>query len=565
MKEFTLTPTVDATQEFIEIANDFANPLDLVREAISNAFDARAKEIRLAFEAETMNGETVFVITLTDNGDGMNAAGLQSFFDLGSSTRRNDKTTIGEKGHGTKVYFNCKRLIVDTQRDGNRFVATLDEPFSKLHKRQIPPVTVKESASETAASGTTIKIYGYNSNRRERFTHDRLRDHIMWFTKFGSVERLFGVDKLADVKLLLKGLDADEFETLSFGHTFPAESGNINALFTAHTIQAPKYYCKRLVKTGHLPNHPEIKYHAVFSIEGNRVKYDNNPMLRRPGYNAPEGAYTVQDRYGLWLCKDFIPIQRRNDWITVRGTEFTKFHAFLNCQDLRLTANRGSIENTPAEILQDIEAVARKIYQEIVEGDEWLQLSYLEEESESYNTIEKEKKNFELRVTKANRANIAQYKNTVLVEPQRESGVHSLVVQLMTLEPDLFPFTVVDYDTLEGIDIIVKDHNTVPVHTSRLYYVEFKNLLAKTFNHSFENLHSIICWNTELKHGDIVKDINKEERQLSVVAPANQGDRTRYFLDHPRKAHKIEVYVLKDYLAQKLKIEFRPRTATDTF
>jgi hypothetical protein len=33
MAEFTLQPTVDQTQEFIEIANDFANPLDLVREA----------------------------------------------------------------------------------------------------------------------------------------------------------------------------------------------------------------------------------------------------------------------------------------------------------------------------------------------------------------------------------------------------------------------------------------------------------------------------------------------------------------------------------------------------
>jgi hypothetical protein len=29
MSEFVLIPTVDQAQEFIEIANDFANPLDL--------------------------------------------------------------------------------------------------------------------------------------------------------------------------------------------------------------------------------------------------------------------------------------------------------------------------------------------------------------------------------------------------------------------------------------------------------------------------------------------------------------------------------------------------------
>lgn len=120
MTEFILTPTVDQAQEFIEIANDFANPLDLVREAISNAFDAHAKDITLAFETEQISGETTFVIRLIDNGDGMGRAELQSFFDLGNSTRRTDNTTIGEKGHGTKVYFNAKKLIVDTQREGMR-------------------------------------------------------------------------------------------------------------------------------------------------------------------------------------------------------------------------------------------------------------------------------------------------------------------------------------------------------------------------------------------------------------------------------------------------------------
>jgi hypothetical protein len=72
-----------------------------------------------------------------------------------------------------------------------------------------------------------------------------------------------------------------------------------------------------------------------------------------------------------------------------------------------------------------------------------------------------------------------------------------------------------------------------------------------------------VCWDTDLKHGDIVKDINNEERKLCVVAPLDGADYTRYFLDNPRKAHRIEVFVLKDYLPQKLKIEFRPRTSTD--
>lgn len=62
-----------------------------------------------------------------------------------------------------------------------------------------------------------------------------------------------------------------------------------------------------------------------------------------------------------------------------------------------------------------------------------------------------------------------------------------------------------------------------------------------------------------------MKDINNDERKLAVVSPADPKDYTRYFLENPRKAHRIEVFVLKDYLPQKLKIEFRPRTEKDTY
>ena len=128
-------------------------------------------------------------------------------------------------------------------------------------------------------------------------------------------------------------------------------------------------------------------------------------MLRRPGYSAPGGAYTIQERYGLWLCKDRIPIQRKNEWITFKGSEYTKFHAFFNCQDLRLTANRGSIDNTPSEILQDIKNEVKKIYDDIVKGDEWTAMEWLEDEAASYQTTEKERNNFEWRIKKINRSN----------------------------------------------------------------------------------------------------------------------------------------------------------------
>ena len=75
--EFTITPEVNSTQEFIEIAQDFSNPLDLVREAISNAFDANATNIKLGFNVITEYGERILKIEIEDNGSGMDRTGLK--------------------------------------------------------------------------------------------------------------------------------------------------------------------------------------------------------------------------------------------------------------------------------------------------------------------------------------------------------------------------------------------------------------------------------------------------------------------------------------------------------
>ena len=115
MTSFTITPTVNQAKEFMEIASDFGQPLELLREAISNAFDAKATRIQTLFSTELSKGVYVLKILIEDNGTGMDRNGLQAFFDLGNSPRHKEKLgsmaasgtwPIGEKGHGTKVYFN---------------------------------------------------------------------------------------------------------------------------------------------------------------------------------------------------------------------------------------------------------------------------------------------------------------------------------------------------------------------------------------------------------------------------------------------------------------------------
>ena len=257
-----ITPKVDETQEFIEIANDFSNPLDLVREAISNSYDAKATEIRISFAVIKEFGEATLLIKLIDNGTGMTLDQLQSFFDLGNSTRRGDKQTIGEKGHGTKVYFNSRRIEVRTSTGIEAHLAIMDDPFRRLHDRKIPTVEVTALDVSSQGKGTEITMHGYNNNRRDKFTHPILKDYVTWFTKHGAIDTVFVADE-PKTTLLLRGLGRDLDEEIPQGHPFPSDSKDINHLFEEYLVKAPDYYAKRILRTGCLKNFPEVAYQAL--------------------------------------------------------------------------------------------------------------------------------------------------------------------------------------------------------------------------------------------------------------------------------------------------------------
>lgn len=72
----------------------------------------------------------------------------------------------------------------------------------------------------------------------------------------------------------------------------------------------------------------------------------------------------MADRYGIYLCKDFVPVQRVNDWITGFGTgsnSYVMLHGFINCQKLKLTANRGSVANTNLLIVNELKKDLERI------------------------------------------------------------------------------------------------------------------------------------------------------------------------------------------------------------
>ena len=78
----TFIPEVNPKAEFAEIANDFSNPLEIIREAISNCFDAKADVIKISVFIDRTTGLDELIVEIEDHGEGISENDLKGFLDL---------------------------------------------------------------------------------------------------------------------------------------------------------------------------------------------------------------------------------------------------------------------------------------------------------------------------------------------------------------------------------------------------------------------------------------------------------------------------------------------------
>ena len=172
-----ISPQVNAEAEFLEIASDFGNPLEILREAISNSIDAGARSIKIAFSVEEVDGAQTLVITIEDDGRGMKREVLErDFWGLGFSASRDDKGKIGEKGHGTKIYLRSEEVRVLTHSDHGAYESICERPMRALTRRIPHQPKIRTVKPTQAHTGTLISIYGYNQNERSSFVQNVVKD-----------------------------------------------------------------------------------------------------------------------------------------------------------------------------------------------------------------------------------------------------------------------------------------------------------------------------------------------------------------------------------------------------
>lgn len=563
-----------------ELANNKVDALELIREALSNARDHNASSVWIRTILGGPPTHPIDVL-LINNGEGMTKAQLEAFWGVSSSVKPPGGNAIGYKGHGTKLYFAARRLSVASRRvdEAEWNLTTLENPLESDSKEveQVPLPAEHTLAKELSQvgllslGGVAILVEGCHfRDAADRFMSRRsIESYCDWFTVIGDIRA--GVFRtrsefhdtvhnkkdlsrlrvhespLLPLTINLRVKGEDEYRPLGLGPNKPA----------SQFLSAWKDDVERWSKThpgvaafGHrFADHHEAErgarrvrddltalcltpvenfmdespYAIVLRVEGQRRQLQSY----LEGSRQPVGGeYEFDERFGLWLCKDFVPIVQRNDLLQTaltRATEKVKkrlrfdlsrtrfWQVFVNHQALVLTANRNGMANVREHEEKIVTLVAERIAEALKEDSfrEWIE--------NLQSAVVHGKRSKEIDAMNERVDSVTQWfkKSGNDVEPAHAKGLEfleddaSLRLPKPTNEQEVFllymvlsgryrvPLRVIEYDTRFGVDAIAQavDHKLISPAKS-IARVEFKYQIQgnRAVGHFFDAIDAFVCW-----------------------------------------------------------------------
>lgn len=566
---------VDVAHEIREISNDFAQPIELLREVLANSYDAGAEEVVIrAVPGRDPAGRRILDIDIIDDGIGMDRAGLECFFGLGFNRKPQipGRPPIGAKGHGTKIYYNAIEIWVATrQRGGELLVTHAERVREQVLSCKLPALQVWEGdeARRQAEAvrlqvpvdrGTSIRLIDFtpDSGRLiDEFKRDNIENYIRWFTIYGSFEHVVrGTAMQAPIRLLLQATDQKMPTEVPFGHPWPDSDNTELRALKARDQRRPFNYFRKRFHSADRPIAEGYRIDIAALFEGKSARLERDRCIRRQGAG---GLYLEEQRYGIWLCKNHIPIEKAEPLppeATAIFTVLEPHRAFIlvNCDDFKLTANRGSVGNSQAALL---DAVRQGIidYLKEIESDQDVQRFLEEYEDDRLARLrEKDSRAFRRRLERYNKKKLCGIRlpdgtSFEFFEPQREITLFGLISQLEIVDPALLPLEILDYDDYRGIDLLVRRKEADPgdlLARDKVAYTEIKYVLESYINHAFANLHAIVCWESDVLDRDKVTDPTGESFNLSESRD-KQGVTHTSLMPRPdsKLTHQVRVIVLK--------------------
>ncbi len=564
-----------------ELAQNKVDALELLREALANAKDHEAhtmwvKTVRGAGGAREPD------IFIMNDGAGMGSTELSAFWGVSSSIKPGQ--SIGYKGHGTKLYFASRRLHVATRRAAQDAwqLSTLERPDESddddVEETPLPPT--HRLAKEIAAAGLSDKhgvailVEGCSfTDAPARFLSRRaVESYCDWFTVVGDVRSgLFRKREefhraiasksgpyealrvnevpIRPLLVMLSINGEDVYRPLGLGTSkkdqeflqawsddrkeFGAQPGLLalgHRFADHHESQAGARRVRDdlsslcLLDPTSFGDDPE--YAVVLRIEGHRRQRET---YLEASWQGHQGEYNFDERFGMWLCKDFVPATQQNDWLreaieraAQKKNRLSRYevktlrnwHVFVNYQGLNLTANRNNVSNLRDVRERVVTLVAKRIEKAFDED------AFAEWVNNLQSAVARGQREREVRQMAERAERMTKWFGLADgVEPAtvtrlaRLDADESLRLPTPTNEQELFylyavisgafrvPLRVLEYNTREGIDAVAQviDEGlfTPPITTAR---VEFKNEISsnKTVDHYFDAVDAFVCWSIGL-------------------------------------------------------------------
>lgn len=490
-------PQVKDISLFREIAQNIVNPLEVLREAISNSHDAEAKNISIIVYR---NNAGKFVLEIQDDGRGMTFDNIHRFFNLGDSDK--DKIGIGEKGLGTKTYFKSERIILFTQiRNGEAYRAIMEKPWESLCNNKMPEYMIEPCETQIGKGGTSISIEGYVIDNPEKYYNfDTIMDYILWFTAVGSFKtyfanyaelhkyvhnmqiapRVFIEDRVLGIK-----------EEIAGTHQFypPQEKPKEDPCELIYKKSVN--YCRHFGP-----------YHRATNINGEYVSFQmygtvSGINCRKKIVKLRQGE-TLKSRFGIYLAKDFIPFTRKVSLMT--DVNYQHYHLLINSQVFELTADRNNLSNQDDPKVKWVFEQTKKIINEdIIPLAEEGYFSLRRTEEIEYSVSDKHRKlNERLEgFDKIDDLNVNNF--PVTKRPDNESQVALLFTAIIANEEYKQSIKYIDrighYSHQSATDMICLDNESKKV----LVEVEYKLSNLFKHDHPYETFDYVVCWTVDLE------------------------------------------------------------------
>lgn len=537
-----IRPRVNEAREFLEIAKDFKDPKEIIREAISNSWDAGASKISIKFDAQSVSGsrKKSISVRISDDGYGMSSdsrpeigsSEIEGFFNLGDSGKGGSQ--IGSKGHGTKIYYKSAGFTVTTHKDGKQIIAKPEcDPWAALKAGQVPTYSYEEKES-TEGKGTTVEIQGFEAKLKEFSDVSELIEYVKWYTAAGSFRNYFEEDRKIDVEL--KALDSATPVRIDFGFEFPEETSDLSN----GTASICKVFGPETLKAGSTSDGRVVEVQIIGAILG-----ENNRTVVPHTY----------DNMGLWLTKDYLRIERKNNVLEKAfGGQYwyRNFLIFANSQQFDLTANRNDIRISNDEydmaidaIREWCEAVAKDSYTK-----EFFAAKKAEDDEKKSERQKKDEKDKQDRTIKAREDRVNKYlgrphrdfpgvSNGPVKEPINEAETALLLQAMISSGHSGIDFRIGEYCTARGVDLIVERDDK---GFAQKLWVELVHTLSQlgAWAHNPEGYNAIVCYDL----GGVPQKFSLfDGREATLSKKASAG---RYVLTAGNDT--FEVYVLRHIL-----------------